>query len=78
MSLIVSAIAVLVVLAGITLFDVQQYRARAREDAASIAGILSQSNVAALAFEDSAAARVTLGNLRLQASVTRAWRGTST
>jgi signal transduction histidine kinase/CheY-like chemotaxis protein len=72
MSLIVSAIAVLVVLTGITLFDVQQYRARAREDAASLAGILSESSVAALAFEDSAAARVTLGSLRLQASVTRA------
>ena len=72
MSLLISGMAMLVVLLGITLFDVQQYRARAREDAASLAGIIAQSSVAPLAFDDSAAASVTLSNLRFQANVARA------
>jgi len=72
MALIVSAAAVLVALVGITLFDAQQYRASAREDAASLAGLIAENSAAAIAFDDTAAAEAMLATAELQTDVTRA------
>ncbi|MGE0158564.1 MAG: ATP-binding protein [Gemmatimonadales bacterium] len=72
LALVVTAMAVVVVLVGITLFDVQQYRARAREDAASLAGIIGDNSMGALAFADTTAAAAILASASLQRNVTRA------
>jgi signal transduction histidine kinase/ActR/RegA family two-component response regulator len=72
MALTVSAAAVIVALIGITLFDAQRYRANAREDAASLAGIIAENSAAAIAFDDTAAAEAMLATAELQTDVTRA------
>jgi signal transduction histidine kinase/ActR/RegA family two-component response regulator len=63
---------VLVALGGITLFNAQQYRAKAREDAGSLAGIVAENSVAAVVFDDTAAAEAILATAELQTDVTRA------
>ena len=72
MALFVSGAAVIVALVGITLINAQQYQRNAREDAASLAGIIAENCVAAVAFDDTAAAEAMLATAELQADVTRA------
>jgi signal transduction histidine kinase len=72
LALSVSAVALLVTLLGLTLFDIWRYRARASDDAALLAGIVAENSAAAVMFMDQPAAQEILSTVRIREAVTRA------
>jgi two-component system, sensor histidine kinase len=71
-ALLVTSMALVVALLGLTIFDVYRYQTRADDDAAALAGIIAENSAAAVTFLDQAAAEETLSTLRVRQAVTRA------
>lgn len=72
LALVVSTVALLVALVGVTLFDVVRYRERALDDAATLASVIAENSAAAVMFEDPLAAADIVSSLRIRSEVTRA------
>ena len=72
MSVVVSAIAVLLVGTGLLLVDVWRYRTNAIDDITTLASVVAENTAAAVTFNDPAAAQETLSTVRVRFAVTRA------
>jgi signal transduction histidine kinase len=72
LALVASTVAVFVALTGLTLFDVYRYRARAVDDATTLAAVIAENTAAAVAFGDHPAAEQTLATVRVREAVTKA------
>jgi len=68
----VSTVALVVALVGLTVFDILRFRARAADDAATLAGVIARNSAAAVAFQDPGAAEEMLASLAVRPEVTRA------
>jgi signal transduction histidine kinase/CheY-like chemotaxis protein len=72
MALVVTTVALLVAMLGLTIADLWRYRASAFDEAVSAATVLAENSSAAVAFSDVEAARATLETVRVRPSVLRA------
>ena len=71
-ALLITAVALALAMAGLSLFDVWRHRASAAADAGSMASVLAENTAAAVMFREGEQAAETLRSLRVRAVVTRA------
>ena len=70
--LLVTGVALVMAMLGLSIIDALRYRATARGDAVALARVIAENTSAAVAFRDADAARETLGSVRVRDVVTRA------
>ncbi|MGC4081548.1 MAG: ATP-binding protein [Vicinamibacterales bacterium] len=71
-ALLITAVALLVAVLGLSAFDVWRYRATARDDASALALVLAENTAAAVVFNQADAAQEILQSVRVRDVVTRA------
>ena len=71
-ALLVTGVALVMAMLGLSVIDALRYRATAREDAVALARVIAENTSAAVAFRDADAARETLASVRVRDVVTRA------
>jgi len=71
-ALLVTGVALVMAMLGLSVIDALRYRANAREDAFALARVLAENTSGAVAFRDADAARETLASVRVRDVVTRA------
>ena len=70
-ALLITAVALLVAMLGLSAFDVWRYRAPAAEDARALASVLAENTAAAVMFNQADAAEEVLRSVRVRNVVTR-------
>ena len=65
----VSAVALVVAVLGLTVFDVARYRRSAADEAHALAQVLAENLAAAIVFDDATAASATLSSVRVRPTV---------
>lgn len=68
----VSAVALVLAVAGLSLFEVARFRAGAVEDARALAQLIAENTAAAIVFDDERAAAETLATVRVRPVINRA------
>ena len=71
-ALLVTGLALVMAMLGLSVIDALRYRATATEDAVALARVIAENTSAAVAFRDAEAARETLTSVRVREVVTRA------
>ena len=71
-ALLITAVALLIALIGLSAFDVWRHRAGASEDATALAQVLAENTAAAVMFKEEDAAKDLLRSVRVRGVVTRA------
>jgi signal transduction histidine kinase/CheY-like chemotaxis protein len=71
-ALLVTGLALVMAMLGLSVIDALRYRATAKEDAVALARVIAENTSAAVAFRDADAARETLASVRVRDVVTRA------
>ena len=71
-ALLITGVALVLAMAGLSLFDVWRHRDNAASDARSMASVLAENTAAAVMFREEQEAAETLRSLRVRAVVTRA------
>jgi PAS domain S-box-containing protein len=71
-ALLITAVALLVALVGLSAFDVWRYRTSAAEDATALAQVIAENTAAAVMFKEEDAARDLLRSVRVREVVRRA------
>jgi signal transduction histidine kinase len=71
-ALLVTGVALVMAMLGLSVIDALRYRATAREDAASLARVIAENISGAVAFRDADAAAETLSSVKVRDVVTRA------